>query len=243
MQYKAVGENDLISYAIVGDVELYNKLDKAQKQLVIRQNKIAIYSKADQFLSRLGMSCDDYLDYPVIYIGQPINEYGEMVECEEEYITSLINTFGKILIKPHPRDLKGKYDNLIKQHKDCKVMRNELSVLPFESLVGALNIELVISVNSSAGVNIAKTFPNIKCIFTYAMNEAKACMEMMNNGYVEMNTELFVSPYNNILIPESMEELKCLVSLERNNDYIGRQLQLDYELVEMKNIVESTVIQ
>ena len=68
MQYKAVGESDFISYAVVGDVELYNKLDKAQKQIVIKQNKIAIYSQADQFLNRIGMSCNIYMDYPVIYI-------------------------------------------------------------------------------------------------------------------------------------------------------------------------------
>ena len=242
MQYKAVGESDFISYAVVGDVELYNKLDKAQKQIVIKQNKIAIYSQADQFLNRIGMSCNIYMDYPVIYIGQPISEYGEMLDCEEEYISKLINIFGKILIKPHPRDLKGKYDKLIKNHKDCKVMSHELSPLPFESLIGALNVEVVISINSSVGVNIAKTFPKIQCVFTYDMNEAKTCMEMMNNGYVEMNIELFTSPYNNIVIPKSLEELKSSITIVGNNNYMGGQLQVDCELTEMKNIMESTVV-
>lgn len=242
MQYKAVGENDFISYAIVGEVELYEQLDKAQNQIVIRQNKIAIYSQAAQFLNRLGISCNDYSDYPVVYIGQPINEYGEMVDREKEYISSLINNFGKILIKPHPRDLKGKYDDLIKEHKNCKVLEDELSILPFESLIGALSVEVVISINSSAGINIAKTFPNIKCVFTYDMSEAKKCIELLNNGYVEMNKKLFTSPYDNVLIPKSIEELNDAMSIIKKNNYKKRQLEINYELTEMKKIVEITNI-
>ncbi len=242
MQYKAVGESRCISNAIVGDVDLYKKLDKAENQFVIRQNKNAIYSQADSFLRRLGLSCEDYLNCSVIYIGQPFNEYGTMDRGEKEYIDSLISIFENVLIKPHPRDCKGKYDDFAKQHENCKVLRYELSVLPFECLIGALNVDLVVSMNSSAGVNVARTFPYIKCVFTYDMSEARECMKLMNNGYVEMNTDLFASPYNNILIPKSIKELNSIINLVRIENESDKRLEYNCELLEMRKIVERTVI-
>lgn len=241
MQYKAIGESDCLSYSIVGDVDLYKRLNKAQHQIVIKQSKNIIYSQANIFLNKLGLSCDEYLDYRIIYMGQPINEYGTLDKNEKHYINILMDVFDKVLIKPHPRDAKGKYNEIVRKHRNCKVMKDELSVLPFESLIGALNVEVLISINSSAGVNIARTFPYIKSIFTFEMDVTKECIKSMDNGFAEINTESFESPYNNILIPKSVEELKTIMNIRRNPNHKREQLKCKIELEEMKEIVESTI--
>ena len=44
------------------------------------------------------------------------------------------------------------------------------------------------------------------------------------------------------MIPKSLEELKSSITIVGNNNYMGGQLQVDCELTEMKNIMESTVV-
>lgn len=238
MQYKAVGESKYISYAIVGDVALYRKLDKARNQIVLEQSKKYIFSQASNLLKMLRLSCEEYRDFPVIYIGQPMNENGLMTLEENDYINNLIHFFGRILIKPHPRDYEGKYDKFSRENNSCRVMDSAMSILPFESIIAELDVKIVISMTSSAGVNIARTFPNIQCVFTYDMIEAKKCIELNDNGYTEMNKELFVSPYNNILIPKSLNDLRILLSDANNDVSTSNVLETDVQLPEMRIIME-----
>lgn len=238
MQYKAVGESKYISYAIVGDADLYRGLDKAKNQIVLEQSKKYIYSQASNFLRILGLSCEEYKDFYVIYIGQPMNENGLMTFEEEDYINKLIRFFDRILIKPHPRDYEGKYDRFCKGNNSCRVMDATLSILPFESIIASLDVKIVISMTSSAGVNIARTFPNIRSVFTYDMIEANKCFELIDNGYTEMNRELFVSPYNNILIPKSLNELRVLLSDTNNDISTSNVLETEFQLPEIRIVME-----
>lgn len=57
MQYKAIGDNPNINYAIVGNKNLYETLEKSRGQNVFAQNKNLLFSSTEDFLKRyLGTS-------------------------------------------------------------------------------------------------------------------------------------------------------------------------------------------
>ena len=168
MQYKAIGDNPNIDYAIVGNKDLYETLEKSKDQKVFIQNKNLLFSSSEDFLRRyLGTSlCCKKAD--IIYLGQAFDKYGNMLADEEkciEKLFSLVDDSETILIKPHPRDSLGKYDTVVEKFSNVQVFQNELAQLPIECLLGALNTRILLSFNSSAGVNIANTFPNIRSVF------------------------------------------------------------------------------
>lgn len=49
MQYKAIGDNPNINYAIVGNKNLYETLEKSRGQNVFAQNKNLLFSSTEDF--------------------------------------------------------------------------------------------------------------------------------------------------------------------------------------------------
>ena len=74
MQYKAIGDNPNIDYAIVGNKDLYETLEKSKDQKVFIQNKNLLFSSSEDFLRRyLGTSlCCKKAD--IIYLGQAFDK-------------------------------------------------------------------------------------------------------------------------------------------------------------------------
>ncbi len=206
MQYKAVGENKMIKNAVVSDVELFCKLDKAKGKTVLFQDKRALYRRADGFLARNNLRCDGYEEYETLYLGQPLNETGTMSSGEEDYILFLLKDIGKVLIKPHPREQMDKYDELVQKNSNIKILDGDIALLPLECLLSVLHVKILISFNSSAGVNLAKANPDITSIFTYDMPESRKFLEQWNNGYAEMNRNLFQRADHNLMVPSSYHE-------------------------------------
>ena len=104
MQYKAIGDNPNINYAIVGNKNLYETLEKSRGQNVFAQNKNLLFSSTEDFLKRYLGTSFSYQRADIIYLGQPFDEYGKMLPDEEkclEELFSLVEENKTILIKPH----------------------------------------------------------------------------------------------------------------------------------------------
>lgn len=245
MQYKAVGDNCLIDNAIVGDIELYSLLRKAKGQAVFSQSKSAIYDASVSFLDRYNLEHQDFSDFQVLYLGQPFSEYGELVEEEKKYIELLLSGISSkvsILIKPHPRDAKGKYLKFVRARRNLDIIVDEYAALPIECLLRYIPVKIVVSFNSSAGVNMAKTYRQVSSIFTYRLPLASKIYQLWNTGYTEQNEKVFKSKYNNIFIPSSDEEYAELANrlLHKRNNYIEKKLT-ENNFTEISSLLEGDV--
>lgn len=218
MQYKTIGDNFDIDYAIVGNKNLYETLDKSKSQNVLVQNKNLLFSSTKDFFKRylgVSFSCQKA---DIIYLGQPFDEYGKMLPDEEkslENLFSLVENSKTILIKPHPRDARGKYDSLIEKFRNVKLFQSNISQLPIECLVGELDIRVVLSFNSSAGVNIANSFPNIRSIFLVKTEIFRPMYKYWNKIGAIYDDSIYFSKNNNTFLPESNKQIIELLK-ERN---------------------------
>lgn len=219
MQYKAIGDNLLIDYAIVGNDILYKSLNKASTQRVLQQSKSTLYSNSEEFLKHYSGNKYNDIQVDCVYLGQPFDEYGNLIEEEKNCIEKIISNIGysrKILIKPHPRDAEHKYDYFEKKFNNVILLKNELAKLPIECFINSFEINCVISFNSSAGVNIANTFERIKCVFFIKTDFAEPLKLYWNRIGSVYDDEIYDSPYRNIFLPENLEEIIEIVERENS---------------------------
>lgn len=227
MQYKAVGDNEHIDFAIVEKSSIYANLEKARKQRVLVQNKKLIFSHADSFLKVIGYNSTLLKRYDVLFIGQPFNEFGEVVDQEETYLQEIFEITSKyqlrVIIKPHPREDASKYNRHLNEY--IAVCDDSVSKLPIECIVSTTGVNLVITFNSSAGVNIGNSNQQIDCLFCYQIQEYKELMRFWSNGYAELNDKIFEANAGNMLIPKTRDEFeqKLLESMRKKKKLISQQ--------------------
>jgi len=223
MQYKVIGDNKLIDCALVGNKELYDSLDKSKNQVVFEQNKTALFSEGNSFIRRKYLQNKQIDSFDILYLGQPFSEYGKLTEKEETYLDWLFGIVCKnykVVIKPHPRDANQKYDSLLKKWKNTKMFDERLSSLPIECIAGGINMKVVISHKSSAGINIANLVRQICCIFTYKCGITPYICEEGDSAYSDT---IFKSVNDNIFIPASKSEVIKIISkhvgIENDNTF------------------------
>lgn len=240
MQYKAIGDNALIDCAIVGNVELYKSLNKASVQELFLQSKAVLYDNADIFLKHYSQNHLNSTDVDFLYLGQPFDEYGNLIEEEKKCIEKIISALGpskKILIKPHPRDAECKYDCFNEKYDNVFLMSNEMARLPIECLIGGLNIGSVISFNSSAGINIANTFKKIKCIFFIKADFAESLKKYWNKIGAIYSDDIYRSLNDNVFFLESLEGISKITKENEVENFNVRKKE-DKEKMYFKEIDE-----
>lgn len=236
MQYKALGDNVLIDFAVVGNVDLYQSLAKSKKQVVIQQSKVGLYKAAPGFISRYVASDVTEQKADILYLGQPFDEYGRLLDEEQECLEKLFESVAgnrEILIKPHPRDSKEKYLHFEKKYNNVRIIEGKIAELPAECLISGWGVKMVISFNSSAGVNIANSFRDIKAIFLYKSELFRPVRKYWNRIGAIYDDSIFYSQYFNIVVPETDEEIQdCLIkpSSSFTNTSIGNDSQTFTEI-------------
>lgn len=215
MQYKAIGDNPLIDVAVVGNVNFYKSLNKAKNQIVLKQQKDLVYKKASDFLLRYYGTQDVISTFDVLYLGQPFRENEGLLDCEKEYLEKIFECLpsqGKVAIKPHPRDIEGKYNCFVGKY--VTVLDKNISKLPLECMLQSIKPKIIIAHNSSAALNIANSFPQILCCMTYKLACARETHEIFKNSYSYSNYDdnMFTSIYGNLIVPKEEEELSMHVS-------------------------------
>lgn len=243
MQYKAIGDNPNINYAIVGNKNLYETLEKSRGQNVFAQNKNLLFSSTEDFLKRYLGTSFSYQRADIIYLGQPFDEYGKMLPDEEkclEELFSLVEENKTILIKPHPRDACDKYENLAKKFRNVKVFSNTLSQLPIECLLKGLNTSVLFSFNSSAGVNIANSFPNIKSIFLIKTETFRPIHKYWNKIGAIYDDSIYNSKNNNTFLPMSDKQIMDL--LKQNIPVLEEHQRIESnQFEEIENIIKNRI--
>ena len=241
MQYKAIGDNPFIDYAIVSNVELYKKLEKSCKQIIFYQNKEGLFSSSQTFLQRYAQKKRESYSADYIYLGQPFDEFGGLLDEEKECLIKLFDMVGddkSVLIKPHPRDAVGKYDNFKLHFKNVTVVSESYYSLPAECIVAGFGAGTILSFNSSAGVNLANSFQTINCIFLYKTQLFGSIHKYWNKVGSIYDDDIFKSKNNNTFIPETNEELMQL--LKQKNEIVSSKLaDISTQYLEIDEIIKN----
>lgn len=220
IQCRAMGDNRDIDYVIVNDVEKYRALDKAASQIVLRQSKSTIFGDSFRFLDRfLDKAVRDTLETvksDIVFLGEPVWGFGDLTsdECAfMEHIVGLFPANTKILIKPHPAEKKGKYTDFVRRFENVELVDERLNGVPIECLMGdVMHPQMTLSFYSSAGINIANTFPNIFSVFLYKLDSAKTLSETIPLENEVINDDVFVGPFHNIGVPNTDAELREMIA-------------------------------
>ena len=244
MQYKAIGDNSYIDNVICGNTALYESLSKARGKRILYQNKEQIFRYKHEKLKSIVQDKTHINYHPdIMILGQPFSPFGELTGAEKEYYDKLISLIPKdfqIMIKPHPRDAVGKYEQYVSDR--CFVISNEQALLPIEVIVKYFEINYVISFNSSAGINIAACSPKTKCIFTFKTDIGKELFKIWDSGYSKYDDSIFMSKNNNTFFPVTTDEMRSMlltkgfVSAEFENHNIDNNFSFEEIDQVLKNI-------
>ncbi len=217
-QTRAIGDNKNIDYAIVGNPEKYANLKKSQGQTIIKQNKDRVFRNSKTFVQNyIGRNLTPNVSRTaVVYLGQPFNEFGGFTSTEFEFLGVLFDMIPKdirIIIKPHSAEARDKYDEIVKSFENVSLINQDLYDIPVECLVGGIiHAHSVMSYISSAGINIANIFPDVKSVFLFRMDKASKLAHESTFTNEIINDGIFSSPYNNIFIPKTANDLLAILS-------------------------------
>lgn len=217
MQYRAIADCELVDSVIVSNPTLYNELEKSKGKKIYSQDKADIFYK-----TATAMEADNMFNrknerrIEILYLGQELNGYGTLSINEKEYLDRLFTLLSKyiVLIKPHPRDRDDKYDCFEKYHNVC-IMKGEIAKIPVECIASMLKVSIVVSDNSSAGMNLANTFKNCVCIYLRKMYDSPN--ENIIRKHALRNEKAYVGIYDNVFFPDSETELLQLIVEHKDN--------------------------
>lgn len=239
--YKAIGDDERVDFVIVGDVELYKTLKKAENKGVIKQNKKSLFSAdfIEDYMSTFFNIELDKTECSILVVGQNYSGKGSITEQEEvllKEVGEIFDNIGKTIIKPHPTDNTDKYNNIVNKFNNLSVIDPQLSKIPMECIFGYFNSDYLVTLNSSAALNIASCFPEKKVIFLVdyqlsksnrkPVKERLACTNPMHS----LNFYSAIEKVKNVYIPSDKNELAMMLkkgkteSLNHNtvlNEQIG----------------------
>jgi hypothetical protein len=143
---------------------------------------------------------------PILYLGQP-----SLDEGENKYLSELFAAIAdkKVYIKPHPRETSSKYRFLSDRYENVVVLDDEYSSVSVECLTQLFDVETIMSLNSSGGVNIAITNKNIKVIFLCEIKE----FDFLKSNIIWDNEPVLKELVGTVGIhrPKTMDEFRLLL--------------------------------
>ena len=182
-----IGYSDLYDAWIVKHPELLPENKKGKHEVICQ---VPFFEKTELFnpLTELNTQIKKSLDCLsnqkyYLWISGPLTDCGIEPQKEIELlerISSIIPSTGKIIIKLHPRENRGKYEKLISKNEKIELLElGDLSWIPIEYIMHLIKPICVITVMSSAARSL---FDNgLKCWFVY-------CYKMFNLRNVDIST-------------------------------------------------------
>lgn len=213
MQYRTLGDNELIDCALVGDTEAYKLLEKSKKQLIIQQNNKRIYQQSNILIHKIGITKNEKLSKTIkyLYISQPLTEYGNLTEAERHLFMLLSGRLSEneiIAIKPHPDDAADKYKEYEMDDEKIVLISGKYGQLPIESIINDLNVKLAITPFSSAGIRLSYLYDELPCVFLFKIKEFDKLQKSISFEY--LNESIF-SKNRNMYTPRDWEELERIL--------------------------------
>lgn len=164
-----------------------NAMPQNKKSIEIEQ-QINIFSKEFSTKILKIMNCDlAYDDFAYIFLGEPMTDFGinsPLVERYVEFIQQLIDSispYGKLLIKPHPRE---KFDYSAFNSYHVNVLDEEFKRIPVECILACCENIVVLSLYSSANANLSNGKTSY---YLYKLMEIKEMDGGFSNKYLSDN--------------------------------------------------------
>lgn len=220
IQLRTIGDNDLIDIVIAGYAKLYSTLRKAKGKIILSQNKELLFYRGRDFLKYFKQKLAKYEKRTVIYLGQTFDEYGRLIDRERVCLNELISSIDlrtNIVIKPHPRDIEGKYDDFISDR--VSIVPGKFSKIPVEILISILQPVSILSFRSSAGINIANTFSKLSVIFLFNTSSFYGLDKDILHSFCLYDNAIYSSKYDNIYIPNELEEVNAIIQSKKIECY------------------------
>lgn len=220
MNYKAIGESNEITHVIVDNVPLYKSKPCSQKQILLKQNKSAVFSCSKSFINATNENIIHKSSYDLLFLGGPLSEDFKLIEEESNYLDNLflplLEKKVNIIVKPHPREKISKYRRF-RSYDTFTLLEGVLQTMPIECVMISLTIRAVAAFISSASVNIAEANPQLPVIITYKMDIAKDLFNKFQKIYDDDYDGIFKSSNNNIyFVKNHMGLLSILESSKLN---------------------------
>lgn len=220
--YRVIGDNPFIGAALVSSPDLYSQLKKAATQKVFKQDRRWLYSQSEKFLNAFYPTAGKKSEYDVMCLGQPFFGSGDINSGEKDYICRVIDMIPadkSIVIKPHPRDKKGKYDFLKKIYTNVHIIEEDIATVPLECLIKMIGVKIIIGYNSSSLINIANCFPEVFCCMMYHMPGSEEMQRFWGKQmfFASYDESMFSSIYDNLFIPETELEFRGIFDYSKNS--------------------------
>ena len=171
------GENSKVDIIIANFPELLSSKKTANKKYYTHPGSVFSKKNSINFLKDLFLLKEndllkqDRINY--LYVGQPLAEDGWITSSKEldaiKQLATHLSSNGTLIIKPHIRDPKNKYDHIINEFSNVISLEDNLSLLPVELLFDLLGRPIFMTPFSSAGINIALSDENALVFFIFKL--------------------------------------------------------------------------
>lgn len=220
--YYNLGKSNYITHAIVKNK---NKFKRDNIKNIIEFDYIKLFSK-EKLASFINNTIEPTkivsCNYDVLILTQPIYENesvykNELSDTEINYYDKVIEKISKdkaILIKPHPRESILKYKVIEDKYENVKVLDEFMKNIPIECLLPFYNVKNIITMFSSAAINISELYKNISVFFTYEFDE----LININKLWDKVDIKDFIDNKDNIFILKNTIELSYHINNQENNE-------------------------
>lgn len=199
------GENPRVDAIIAKNIQLISKTKKEGKKLIqqsegiFSQKYIEDFSKV--YFGNRNTTLKANLQYDFIYIGQNLGIENESIAIKN--ILKLIPSNKSILIKPHPREDVNKYQDILRNLKNCRLIDNCFMQFPVELITQLLSINCVLTPYSSAGLNLKQINNKLSIIYLFKIFNLEV------NSIEKLINELQIE---GIFIVDNLEDLLTILS-------------------------------
>lgn len=170
-------------------------VEKLNDMFTVEFNNYFVSSISPEFLNR---------KYDYVFLSQPFTDYRsnfkELLDNHKKLypqIFSILSKYGTVLIKPHPRD---DFNYKLYENNRVSVISDDLKMVPFECLIGALGNPQIVSMYSSACFNINN---NKKSIFLGKIFGIPDIQNLFDNDLLQRN---------NIVLCDDIEEFENTIN-------------------------------
>lgn len=204
------GNKDYYSNAIIGfpDIFKQNHPNFIGNTIKLEYSEMFSQNNAKDFLEFINQSTQADYQVDILFLGD-INEISLSAQEEEEKLYAFFGKLPKkvkILIKPHPRENSEKYEKIISDYSNIKIIENNAKKLPIEIFISYVNPKIVLTPYSSAACYIALIHKEINVFYLYKVSEI---------GYrnIDMgNVEKALRNCSNVHYPINM--LQCIQEMQ-----------------------------
>lgn len=216
-----IGENKRIdSFVVKKPDEL--PADKKKSRATVQQNDFFLdTSFMNCFSSGLNNYRIDSHKKTVLWLGQPLETDGISPESELRVLREIAQSLSdyNFVIKRHPRENQKKYDFL--NESNVHVLDfGDSNWLPIEIIISKINPSTIISVYSSAGLNLLQYLPDAICLYIYPIFKMKPPKEFISIVESEQNAYVVddLSRFRNGIIEERRSRIIHRKKVHNNDD-------------------------